>query len=156
MCAPGTRQGRYSAAGAEAGFTLFETLLVLAIFSFAIAIVSVKLTSGQVETRAKVTAKKIASAMNFARNQSVRERENWRVESFPERLSIYPEKTGKAGKEVRIENDVFVRATGASTVVFYPSTGSSGGGFEVVDSAERVYYTVKVEPSTGHVQVKAR
>lgn len=151
----GAGRGRFSAC-AQAGFTLLETLLVLAIFSIAIALVSVKITSDQSGTRAKVTAKKVASAMNYARNQSLRERDNWRVEGLPGRIVIYPERGGRAVKEVRLDDGVAIRPLGASTIVFYPSTGSSGGGFEVTDGGERVYYTVKAEPSTGHVMVKAR
>ena len=152
----GAALGRCSPACAQSGFTLFEMLLVLAIFSLAIALVTVKITSGQSGAMAKVTVKKIASSMNYARNQSLRERQNWRVESLPGRIVIYPEKGERAGKEVRLEDGVAIRPLGDSTIVFYPSAGSSGGGFEVSGGGESVLYTVKAEPSTGHVTVRAR
>lgn len=140
----------------KAGFTLFEMLLVLVIFSLSIALVSVRMTSGQAELRARITAKKIASALKYARNRSLRERTTMYAESFADRIVISPGAGAESKKEVLFEDDVLVRALEGSTVIFYPSAGSSGGGFEVMEGKEKVYYIVKVEPSTGHVQVKAR
>lgn len=137
------------------GFTLFEVLLVLVIFSLSLALVSIRLTGGQSELKARTTAKKIASTLKYARNRALRERTVFYVESFPDKLVVSPEASG-AKKEIPLEGDVVIKPLEVATVVFYPSSGSSGGGFEVTDDKEKIYYLVKVDPSTGHVQIKAR
>lgn len=134
------------------GYTLLELLLVLAIFSLTVALIAPYVSGGLSSTRLKTSAKKIAAALNYAKNRSLRERQNYYVEAQKDRL-VVSGNDGGVKKEIEIPREIRVTSPSGQVIVFYPRGGSSGGVFELGEGDKRSLYAIRVEPSTGAVSV---
>lgn len=134
------------------GFTLLELLLVLVIFSLAVALVSPYVAGGLSSTRLKTTAKKMTAALNYARNRSLRERQNYYVDAQRDSIVISA-KGGALRKEIAIPEGLSMKTEYNSVIVFYPGGGSNGGVFELGESSKKPVYAIRVEPATGAVTV---
>ncbi|OGP13016.1 MAG: hypothetical protein A2052_03910 [Deltaproteobacteria bacterium GWA2_54_12] len=137
------------------GFTLIELLLVLVIFSLSIGLVAPHVSSGIDGVSIKASAKKMATALNSARVQSARDRQNYYVRLIEKEVLIEPSRG--EGRRIRLSlpEGVKIEPVGGAVVAFYPGGGSSGGTFEVKGTGGHASYIIMVEPSTGAVKAYA-
>ena len=147
--------GRGAAVRGRRGFTLFEVVLVLLIFSLATALVAPAVTSGFTEIRLKATARKAVSALHHARNQAMRHRHSYFVEASAHGLKIRSVKSDEPVKEVDLPQGVGISAADNAVIAFYPGGGSSGGSFELSADGKKPWYVIRVEPFTGGVKVES-
>jgi len=115
------------------GFTLIELLLVLGIFVITVSLVVPAVTSGLETVRLRTTAKNISASLNYARNLAISERRIYYLRVFPDRLIVVAGKAEKLKKEISISERIKIKAI-------------KGGD---------IFYSIKVEPSTGRNTVEA-
>jgi len=161
----------------KSGFTLIELLVVLIIISLVSAFVAPRITAPLGGLNLKTAAKKIVSALRYARSQAVSENEG-RVAIFDFELRRLMVFTGSAlppeyrpdelpvdkaelvydlPENVRFEQAVSGDekvSRGLFQVAFFP-TGSSNGGKLVIANEAGRRYRVKVDFITGMVGLDA-
>lgn len=105
------------------GFTLLETLVVLAIVSVAMAVVLPALSAGFASLGARSAAIDIASALAQARERSLRDRSAWYAEAAEGGLLARSAEGRQAWRAVPSG----VELEPGPIVAFYPDGVSSGG-----------------------------
>jgi general secretion pathway protein H len=133
------------------GFTLLEILIVLIVFSLSIALISPSLVSGVNRLGLKTTTRKMASTLDHARNQALRERKVYYAHALGDRLVIKTPETKRPVREMAVSDHTEVTTNSGAAIAFYPGGGSSGGILEVRDLNNESFYRIKVTPSTSRV-----
>ena len=142
-----------SVRNSEAGFTLLEMMVVLAILALALTVVPVHLMNATGGQALKSDVRMLISALNYARTKAISsnmpvalalDRENMR-------LTINgAQQIGSLSKTTTLDIAGQSPQIGTPTIVqFYPEGGSSGG--ELLLSYERDEYRVSVNWLTGAV-----
>jgi len=103
------------------GFTLIELLLVLVIFSLSIGLVAPHVSSGIDGVSIKASAKKMATALNSARVQSARDRQNYYVRLIEKEVLIEPSRG--EGRRIRLSlpEGVKIEPVGGAVVALEPT-----------------------------------
>jgi general secretion pathway protein H len=139
--------------GYQAGFTLLEMMVVLAILALTLTVVPVHLMNATGGQALKSDVRMLISALNYARTKAISsnmpvalalDRENMRLTiNGSQQVGLLSKTTtfGIVGQSLQ---------AGTPTVVqFYPEGGSSGG--ELLLSYERDEYRISVNWLTGAV-----
>lgn len=113
---------------AARGFTLLEVLLVLVILSISAALVVPVIGGGIGTTEAKVAARKLGTALNYARGLSIREKINYFVVVNDKKVLVVSGE-GKVRKEFTFSDSINI--TPDARITFFPRGGSSGGEFAI-------------------------
>lgn len=131
------------------GFTLFELLLVLALVSISLALVSIPAGSGSLRSKEKIAARTVASAMKLARARAISERQIYYVSDLG---GLLLKSSGGYEKKIALPEGTKVSPL---SMAFYP-TGRASGGEAAVGSGKEGgrFYIVKVDPSSGWVSLK--
>lgn len=133
------------------GFTLLEILLVLLIFSLAVTIASLSVTSGLNKIRHKTAAKRISTMFAYARNLAIAERRVYYTEVIAGRVVVAAVNSDNIKKALLLPDGLEVESTQGSTILFYPGGSSSGGVFKVLDRKGAALFILRIDPSTGKV-----
>lgn len=144
-----------SRAGAMAGFTLLELLVVIVIMALGMALVPGMLAPGTDAQSLKIDLRQIVSGLRFARTRSI-------VLNTPVAMSIDVEsrqlvidnsnETGRLHMTTAISlavADQAWRGSHTGAIQFYPDGSSSGG--EMLLSNDTARYRVVVDWLTGEV-----
>lgn len=152
-----SRAGRADRDSREAGFTLIETVCVLAIVAMLAAIVVPALPRGTTRTRLESFAIETAAMLKADRNAAIRTRAQIATLVDPMERLI---RSGATGRVIRIPADVSFDATLAArcnqrpdgaTIRFFASGMSCGGIIALTRLG--VGYQIRVNWLTGGVEV---
>lgn len=147
---------RRSARASLAGFTLLETLLVLALMAAAALLAAMAFTGGLEGIRLRAESKEIAAQLRYTRARAI-------ATGQPQRFRIDPRghRWEAAGDHRgRIHPGLSVSFTGArqaqarageGAILFFPDGGATGG--RVTLAAERAAWSVDVAWLTGEVRI---
>lgn len=151
--------------GRDAGFTLGEVLIVLAIGGVLLALVAGSLTSYQSKNEHRAGARELLSTLRKAQIRSVAEARTYCVR-IPDDSATFTMYRGTCGSSVvvgtfetpngavRFQNANFVTASvTGDDVYFYPRGSASDGSVQVVRGS--TIYTVEVEGLTARVSTNA-
>jgi len=120
------------------GFTLFETLIVLAILALMIAVAMPMLKRSAPDRELKSQAQEIAALLRYGRTLAIRDNREIEVAiDLEHRLIEIP----AIGRPVRLRASTGLKiltargqvAPRTATIVFTPQGGSSGGSIEISD-----------------------
>lgn len=140
----------------EAGFTLLEIILVIAIIALVAALVAPRLNRGLGGVKTRTAASTIAATMKRAKGLALRARSKCTVNfTDSNRMLVGCAGSRTEAREIRLDEGVQVDSDNGRSVDFFPGGSSSGGSFEVKGPDGSNAYTVMIEPSTGHVKVRA-
>lgn len=142
-------------AGNNAGFTLVELLVVLAVLALALAVVPPSLTGAIDSARFKSTERDLVSALRYARSRAVNSQQAATVD-----INVKQGKMQVAGRQraLSIPDDVALTLVTAQreqlseyegSIRFYPD-GSSTGGQVRFSRGEQVW-SIDVDWLTGRV-----
>jgi len=149
------RTGCISARGREAGFSLLELLVVLAIMALVLGVVAMRPTAGSARVGMDVLTRHLASQLQEARISAIRAN---RDAVFV--LDLDKGAYGVDGTSYTLPKDVDVRMVtarqettdGVGRIRFYPGGGSTGGRLEVRKGERQML--VRVDWLTGHIHVE--
>ncbi len=147
---PHSRQ-TFRVLGSQAGFTMFELLLVMFIIGLASAVVMFSASRMQENTLFNAEARKLYLTVKHAREVSILERRDivFKVDAEAKRYWIDYGDDKKSEMHSIPEKYVI----SGESVNFFPKGNSSGGKFEL-DNGKGRKYAVTVDPVLGTTSIK--
>lgn len=135
----------------DAGFTLFELLVVLAIISAAVSIALPSISSGFSSLNVRSAAMRVSSALLDAREKALRDRNVYYAEVSGRALVI---RTGEGRIVKKHSFSPGIELASTPSISFSPGGFSSGGEIKVSSTSFDGGYAVKVM-SAGRPMIEA-
>lgn len=142
----------------EAGFTLLEMIVVLAIIGLALALVVPNIGQGPGRYAVASTARDIAGALRLARDRAITQDRTVQFIAEQSAFSVNGD-----GDLQRVPRGIALGVVGAEreeepngrtdTIRFFPDGSSSGGRIDVTGAA--AHYSVSIEWLNGNVSIHA-
>ena len=141
----------------NAGFSLFELVLVLVLLGISLALVLPNLNHGLQDREVRRVALRLAATARDLRSRALHD-------GLPQSLVLEPSHNRyrvARSNEVELPAEItFASVTGGESsdrdrkyFYFYPNGSIMGGEIVVADSSKGIFYTVRFEPLTGRVEV---
>jgi general secretion pathway protein H len=139
------------------GFSLLELILVLAVLSISLTIVVPNLGKGLVEREVRTSALGLAALARDLRGRAL-------TDGLPQQLLVSAPQNRYAApkvREVQLPASLRIMSIDGGESVerdvrrfyFFPNGSSLGGQIVIADAEKRFFYSIKLEPLTGRVQV---
>ena len=146
-----------TAGRASRGFTLIELIMVLMLMGLASAIVLPNIEKGMQDREVRRSALDLAATARNLRSRAL-------DEGMPQPLVLNLEQNhyrAARGAEVHLPPDVkFSSVVGGEIVdgearqfVFFPNGSSHGGAIDLSSGRGSAFYSIRLEPLTGKIQV---
>ncbi len=127
----------------NAGFTLVEVTLAMAIIALVAALALPRVWPGQGATSMRATAYSLAASLRQARNTAL---------AGGSATSVPVDGKARRVGATEIPEDLEIRTAGIDGAVRFDPDGRSSGG-AIVLSREGVAYTIRIDPLTAGVQI---
>lgn len=146
-----------SGRGADAGFTLFEVLVVLAIVGLVTAVVAPVLFRGLAGTQARTVAYEVAAALRQARGEAVAQNTDVAVTFDLGRRAYAVERSRPRPVPDNVAIELYAASveqldTATGGIRFFPDGSATGGQVTIGDGEAR--YAVDVDWLTGRVSIR--
>ncbi len=142
----------------SSGFTLIEMIVVMLIIGIASGLVGMLISKGSDNLELRTFTREVASALRYARNHAVSEKNIYCFVIDPEKREyvLFSEDTGYTKIDIVMNipiPDKLEMVQDKESIEFFPRGNSTGGKIEI-SSREESSYIIRINRITGKVEAE--